>query len=141
MRMCVRSTRSPENQISRCLPRASTRSIVLADECGRSSSTRVSRGKTESKRVTVRPASARLSVRAARKIVSPSGMWKSQIPNPKSKSKSPKVTVTHCGFGFLGFGSWDLTTRPASSSAIAFGLCAVGIDVASEIAQSAYRPS
>jgi len=102
MRMCVRRTRSPENQISRCLPRASTRSIVRP-RSGAVSSTRVRWEKTESKRVTVRPASAWLSVRAARKMVSPSGISKSQLPNPELQIPTYAV-----GFWALGFGLWDL---------------------------------
>src|SRR2546425_6454445 len=73
IRMCVRSTRSPENAIRRCLPRAETRSIVRP-RSGWSRSMRVRWGKTDSKPVTVRPASARWSARAARNIVSPSGI-------------------------------------------------------------------
>src|SRR5689334_22282751 len=72
MRMCVRSTRPPEKETSRCLPRELTASIVRP-AIARSTSTRVSAGYAESNRVTVRPARARCSVRAARKIVSPSG--------------------------------------------------------------------
>src|SRR5919106_6629764 len=72
MRMWVRRTRSPENRMSRCLPAALTSSTVRPAS-GASSSTRVRTGRTESKRVTTLPASARCSVRAARKIESPSG--------------------------------------------------------------------
>ena len=61
----ARRTRSPENQMSMCLPRDSTRSMVRP-EIGVVSSTRVRRGKTDSKRVTARPASARCIVLAAR---------------------------------------------------------------------------
>src|SRR2546426_1052469 len=73
IRMCVRSTRSPEKTISRCLPRADTRSMVRP-RSGWSRSMRVRWGKTDSKPVTVRPASARWSARAARNTVSPSGI-------------------------------------------------------------------
>ena len=73
MRMWVRSTRPPEKRISRCLPTAATLSTVRPVS-GVSSWTRVSAGNTDSNRTTGLPASARCSVRAARKIVSPSGM-------------------------------------------------------------------
>src|SRR5258705_6368826 len=117
IRMCVRSTRSPENQISRCLPRASTRSIVLP-AIRRSSLERASFAKTDSKRVTVRPASARLSVRAARKIVSPSGTRKLPTPNFQLPTWD------------LGIGSWELGVLVDRIVPIDVGYRAVRIEVA-----------
>jgi len=73
IRMWVRSTRPPDSSISRCLPFAVMRSMVLP-VMGASSSTRVSAGSTDSNRTIFLPASARFRVRAARKMVSPSGM-------------------------------------------------------------------
>ena len=65
--------------MSRCLPSDRTeRTVRLA--IGSSSSTRIRAGSGDSKRVTVRPASARWSVRAVRKIVSPSGMGECRPP-------------------------------------------------------------
>src|SRR5262249_1536308 len=72
IRMCVRRIRSPEKAIRRCLPRAATDSMVRPTR-GRSSATRVSAGKVDSKRSTRAPASTRWSVSAARKMGSPSG--------------------------------------------------------------------
>src|SRR5450755_2581542 len=71
--MCESRIRSPEKYISNHLPRASTFSTVRPTTPS-STSTRERRGRTVSNDVTVCPASARFSVRAARKIVSPSGM-------------------------------------------------------------------
>src|SRR6185436_11058139 len=73
MRICVRSTSPPENRTRRCLPAEWIRSIVRP-AIGASSLTRFRAGKTDSNEVTGFPASARCSVRAARKIVSPSGI-------------------------------------------------------------------
>src|SRR4051794_24906279 len=70
--MWVRRTRPPLNRISTCLPAAATRSTVRP-VIGASSWTRVSAGSTDSKRTTTPPPSARSSVRAVRKIASPSG--------------------------------------------------------------------
>src|SRR5687768_12609391 len=72
MRMWVRSTRSPENRMSRFLPAALTSSTVRP-AMDAPSSIRVRAVRTDSNRVTTLPASARCSVRAARKIESPSG--------------------------------------------------------------------
>ena len=55
IRMCVCRMRSPENCISRCLPRAVTDSMVRPAS-GRSSSTRVSDGSTDSNRAITFPA-------------------------------------------------------------------------------------
>src|ERR1051325_11678067 len=71
--MWVSSTRSPEKRISSHLPADSTRSTVRPAS-GVSTSTRASFGSTVSKRVTVCPPIASCSVRAVRKMVSPSGI-------------------------------------------------------------------
>src|SRR5262247_4174379 len=110
--------------MSRCLPRASTRSIVRP-RIVRVSSARAILEKTDSKRVTVRPASLSLSVRAARKIVSPSGISKSQIPDPKLGSNPNLTTLEIWG---LGFGLWDLFVD--SIVAVDLGEGAVGVDLA-----------
>src|SRR5580693_2806094 len=69
----VSRMRPPEKWMSIHLPLASTFSMVRP-VTGVSISTRSSLGRTDSNAVTVWLASARWSVRAARKIVSPSGM-------------------------------------------------------------------
>src|SRR5436305_15350257 len=73
IRMWVTRIRSPEKYMRIHLPSASTSSIVrpATDE---SWSTRASCGSCVSNFVTTCPASARFNVRAARKIVSPSGI-------------------------------------------------------------------
>src|SRR5687768_14966408 len=98
IRIWVRRTRAWENRISTCLPIARTLSTVRP-VIGVSSWMRVSAGKIDSKRTTGLPASARLRVRAARNIVSPSGMtarapgdvrlagsWRRHRPTPHMKS-------------------------------------------------------
>ena len=91
MRMCVRSTRSPEKWIRRCLPvdvdaldRASGHRRVVMD------AVRAPAAWTR-RRSTCFPASARWSVRAARNIVSPSGIRPAPMPAaiPKSRSAGP----------------------------------------------------
>src|SRR6516165_1503373 len=72
MSMWVRRTRSPERWTSTHLPRASTFSTARPVTV-RSTSTRARCGRTVSNRVTGQPASARSSVLAVRKMVSPSG--------------------------------------------------------------------
>ena len=62
----------PRKAISRCLPREVTDSMVRPAS-GSSSSTRLSAGNTDSNRVTV-ARQTRCMVRAARKMVSPSGI-------------------------------------------------------------------
>src|SRR5450432_1323014 len=74
--MCESRIRSPEKYISSHLPRASTFS-TLRPTTPWSTSTRERRGRTDSNEVTVCSASARFRVRAARKMVSPSGMSRS----------------------------------------------------------------
>ena len=75
MRMCVRSTRSPEKRISRCFPRGSH----PLDACGRRAARRRRRASScgstdlEARHRVARRARGAAS-RAARKIVSPSGI-------------------------------------------------------------------
>src|ERR1700755_529465 len=73
LRMCVRKLSSPLKFINMCLPRACTDSIVRP-AIGWSSSIRFSFGDIDSNRVTTLPPRALLRARAARKIVSPSGI-------------------------------------------------------------------
>ncbi len=76
------------------LPLASTFSIVRP-VMGVSISTRSSFGRADSKAVTVWLASARWSVRAARKIVSPSGIYADSERSSESASfASASVSVT-----------------------------------------------
>ena len=84
-----------------CLPAAdtpSTRRPVI----GVSSWIRVSAGKTDSNLRTTCPASARCSVRAARKIVSPSGTSSSDTENGAGRScgqERPPHLEPHGGRG------------------------------------------
>src|SRR5678815_682106 len=74
--MCVSNTKSPEKVMNIHFPRDLTLSTVLP-VTGASKSTRESLGRTVSKPVTSWPASALLSDREARNIVSPSGIKQS----------------------------------------------------------------
>src|SRR5688500_1418539 len=73
IRMWDRRKRSPVNSISRCFPRAAAPTTVRPETGGRRSTT-ASCARSVSNAVTSRPASARCRVRAARKMVSPSGI-------------------------------------------------------------------
>ena len=73
MRMCVRRIRSPLNLISRCLP-ADSHFSMMRPTIGVSTLTRSRCAYAVSNRVTAWPASTRCSDRAARNIVSPSGI-------------------------------------------------------------------
>src|SRR5882724_4693212 len=71
--MCVSKMRSPEKCMRTHFPSATTLSTVRPLR-GESKATRESLGNTVSNSVTRCPASARCRVRAARKMVSPSGI-------------------------------------------------------------------
>src|SRR5207249_3214335 len=89
MRMCVwRTTSSPSvvNVMRRCLPFESTAFTVPPTTCRRAADG-VTFGATSSKPVTTRPASARRSTVAVRKIVSPSG-----IP-PSDAREAPEIAA------------------------------------------------
>src|SRR2546430_999767 len=89
MRMCVwRTTSSPSvvNVISRCLPFDSTAFTVPPTTCRRAADG-VTFGATSSNPVTTRPARARRSTVAVRKIVSPSG-----IP-PSGARDAPEIAA------------------------------------------------
>src|SRR5688500_16200302 len=72
--MWVCSAAPLEKRISRCFPRASTASTTLPSTRWRRAAS-ASTGSRERKEVTVRPASAACSRVAARRMVSPSGIF------------------------------------------------------------------
>src|SRR5258705_9236849 len=93
--MCVwRTTSSPSvvNVIRRCLPFDSTAFTVPPTTCRRAAEG-VTFGATSSKPVTTRPASARRSTVAVRKIVSPSGIPPSGAGDaPEIAARRPRET-------------------------------------------------
>src|SRR5438445_629342 len=94
MRMCVwRTTSSPSvvNVIRRCLPFDSTAFTVPPTTCRRAAAG-VILGATSSNPVTTRPASARRSTVAVRRIVSPSG-----IRVPLRARDAPEITARRPG--------------------------------------------
>src|SRR5438132_3738712 len=93
MRMCVwRTTSSPSvvNVIRRCLPFDST-ALTVPPTTWRRAAAGVTFGATSSKPVTTRPASARRSTVAVRKIVSPSGIARSGARDaPEITARRPR---------------------------------------------------
>ena len=141
IRMCVRSTSSPENVISRCLPTDSQRSIVRP-VIGESSCTRASGASAVSNPVTTSPASARWRAAAARKIVSPSGTLQHllvarELPEQDAQAHEDVHVLT------LGTRSCSpplVTAKPASSSGLASGVAVAGMPLISAISQPRWSP-
>src|SRR5690348_14468437 len=93
MRMCVARIRSPEKNMRHHLPRDSTRSTVRPT-IGVSSLTRASGASAVSKPVTIFPPNAFCSVRAARKMLSPSGIT-AGILSFRAVARQSRQTATH----------------------------------------------